>query len=387
VTNQLSARVRLRDWCYSSPLGLLDSEVLECFQTGRSGVVDVTDFLAEQSVLKTGALLPALKWEGQDIFHPRLSARYQGHLHNFTQRLAQMLQSQQLEKVYLICKRPFYSEWASTACSPVEEAAFVAKLFERAGISEHQRTAVQLQAACSSGVLALNWACQDLLDLPVNKRVLILAIETELNAEKFIPFKKLGALSQQQDPRWSCLPFSEKRSGLVPGEVLSAICLESVADSALESGDIVMEMGHTNCDASRLTDGLESGDYLRECLERSWPKDGADFICPHATSTPLNDALEGKVLEEFLRDRGIRIPVVPLKQYIGHTLNSSGVWETILMTLLLKNNLLPPLLSPPDPRFQLELLESVRCKPLQRAVKLSIGFGGLNSALSLHKVP
>jgi 3-oxoacyl-(acyl-carrier-protein) synthase len=297
-----------------------------------------------------------------------------------------------IDKVFLICKRPFYSKWAHPSSRDFQENDFVNAVLAACSLDSLDVSQVcQIQAACSTGVLALNWAIRELATASQGQSYLLLGLETELNAEKFVAFKKLGALSAEPDPRVSCQPFGQSRSGLVPGEVLVAVLLQSVEDSQIESGDILLRAGVTNCDASRLTDGLETGDFLMRCLERTMRTEDLrqlDFICPHATSTPLNDALEGAVLGRFLAQGEATPWIVPLKQYIGHTLNSSGLWETLLSAFLLRSGFLPALLNPPQDSWAepLRFVRAAEACTLSRAMKLSIGFGGINSALLLNRV-
>lgn len=359
--------VRLRDSCFVSPLGHNPEAVLERLRTGQSAISNLS-----LPVLQCGARLAATEQTAEEVPHPRLSPRYKSALLKFCHQVRALVErSGPFKQVFFICKDPFFSKFEP-------DQGFVEVLWELCGLKD---VPCLLQAACSTGIVALNWAARE---LGVGERTLLVGVETELNPEKFVAFKKLGALSQESNARLSCLPFAAERSGLVPGEVMVALLLEGVASP--EVGDILLRPGFSNCDASRLTDGLESGDYLLRCLQASDPGE-IDFLCPHATSTPLNDALEGRVLTRHLQGRESQPWIVPLKQYLGHTLNSSGLWETLLTAELLRADFLPALLHPPDREAfgSLRFVEETLYLPLRRALKLSIGFGGINAALSLEK--
>ncbi|MBT9582203.1 hypothetical protein IV102_02570 [bacterium] len=389
----MARMVRLQDSCFASPIGSTSAQVTTSLRHGKSGICDLQTVLPGQQVLFTGAITKSQGDATQTRFHPRLSQRYNALLFSFSEEVSAMVkQHGSVDKVFLICKRPFYSKWVHRSTGDFQESDFVNTFLAACSLESLGASRVcQIQAACSTGVLALNWAIRELATAGKGHNYLLLGLETELNAEKFVAFKKLGALSTEPDPSFSCQPFGQSRSGLVPGEVLVAVLLQSVEDSQIETGDILLRAGVTNCDASRLTDGLETGDFLTRCLERTLGTEELqrlDFICPHATSTPLNDALEAAVLGRFLAQTDATPWIVPLKQYIGHTLNSSGLWETLLSAFLLRHGFLPPLLNPPEACLaeRLRFVQAVEERTLSRAMKLSIGFGGINSAVLLDRV-
>lgn len=368
--------------CFCSPLGHSWPEVVGRLERGESGIVSLAERLHDSAspFLHTGALVQPSPPASARL-HPRTSRRYEDALASFATALQRLQSSPQ--EIYAICKRPFYSKFAAPETSYEAEAEFLpALLGPLAGVAP----LLQLQAACSSGIVALNLAIRNLSRRP-GTQALLLGVECELQHERFLAYKKLGALSPEPDPRRACQPFGLERSGLVPGEVLVAMVLESREPVP---GEIVLRPGYAFADAYRLTDGLESGEFLLACLRRTlgdWEPDSLDFVCPHGTATPLNDRVEAAALEKLFAGRDRPVPLVPLKQYTGHCLNSSGLWETALCAELLRNNLLPRHLNPgPAERLQaLRLVDSPERSPLRRALKVSIGFGGLNAALLLEK--
>lgn len=378
-------RVKLADACFASPVGNTPDQAVAHLQSGTSGV----RALQGQDYLATAALIQPDPGSVSDVvFHPRTSARFNSALASFCQRLETLAaRAGRLDKLFVICKVPFYSKFRHPSLDDWNEEEFVQKVLQTARIELDPARVVLFQAACSTGLMALNLAVREVARGD-SQSVLIMGIETEINPEKFLAYKKLGVLSSESDPLRSCQPFSRARSGLVPGETAVALLLDA---GSLGPGDVALCPGHATADAFRLTDGLDSGEYLKRCLERTLGDEDVesiDFVCPHGTSTPLNDRIEGAVLDQLFAARSRPVPVVPLKQYIGHTLNSSGLLETVLCAELLRHNLLPPVLNP-DPQEPYEHLQFLpRCerRPLRRALKVSVGFGGLNAALMIEKV-
>lgn len=374
--------VVLADACYYSPLGHTEAQVVDHLRRGISGIRAL-----DNPVVLTGAVtLPDPAHQDLRPLHPRLSSRYTRVLNQFLTTLGRMLAGRgAIDKVFLVCKRPFFSKWYDQ--EPFNELQFVERIFERMELALDPARLYCLQAACSTGILALNRAVRD-LSFGRARRILLLGLQAELNAEKFVSFKKLGALSNQSDPELSCLPFHKDRSGLVPGEVAVALLLENRASP--DSGDIVVRAGAASADAARLTDCQEDGAYLRHCLTQTLAgqsQDDLDFVCPHGTSTPLNDRVEGQVLNDFFQARRSPIEVAPLKQYLGHTLVSSGLWETVVTALLLRHNFLPPVAGPgaTETYEHLRFPDALVERPLRRALKVSVGFGGINAALMVEK--
>lgn len=372
----------LLDSCFCSPIGHSPAEARQSLQSGRSGIVSLADMFAGegQPFLHTGAIIqPAADFPDASDLHPRISARYGRVLGGFCRELRQLVErAGPVDQLFLIHRQHFFSEWPDPRLD-FDEWQFVAAFLARSGLELPASEVICLHAACSSGLVALNLALRELRRHP-EKRILVIGLESELNLERFISLKKLGALSPEKDPARSCMPFSTQRSGLVPGEVMVAVLVGSRRPDELEPGDIVLSAGVSNSDASRLTDCLEGGEFLSQCL-----RPGVDFVCPHATSTPLNDGVEGNVLDLVY---AAPIRVVPLKQYLGHTLNSSGLWEAVLNADFLRHNYLPPLLVTDslESYKYLEFPTVVQHQPLARALKVSVGFGGINSSVLLEKV-
>lgn len=382
----------LLDTCFCSPLGHSSSEVVERLRAGRSGIVSLGS--DEQCpVVPTGALIiPQADFPSAQHLHSRISPRFARALGGFCQALRELMKRWgPVDQVFLIYRKHFYSEWpVGLEPPPGEDELFLGRFLQECGLAELDLARlVLLHSACSSGLVALNAALRQLARQP-QRRVLIVGLESELNQERFLAMKKLGALSPETDPSRSCQPFSTVRTGLVPGEVLVAALLGTRPRAQLKPDDILLHAGTASCDASRLTDCLESGEFLRQVLEFACERLGRhpDVLCPHGTSTMLNDQVEGQVLERFFGERGRSVRVAPLKQYVGHTLNSSGLWETVLNVEMLRHNLLPRLLhrDPMETYQWLQFPLPGEERPLSTAIKLAVGFGGINASLALEKV-
>ncbi len=110
----------------------------------------------------------------------------------------------------------------------------------------------------------------------------------------------------------------------------------------------------------------------------------------HATSTPLGDAAETKVIKLALGEEHARAtPISSTKGATGHCFGAAGAIEAIFTTLALRDQRVPPTinLENPDPACDLDYVpnESRAVPGLHTAVSNSFGFGGHNATLVLRR--
>lgn len=85
---------------------------------------------------------------------------------------------------------------------------------------------------------------------------------------------------------------------------------------------------------------------------------------------------------------GARAPSVPLtatKSTTGHLLGAAGVVETVIATMTLRDQVLPPTinLTEPDAEGWDFVRDQERRHPVRTVLSTSFGFGGHNAALLL----
>jgi 3-oxoacyl-[acyl-carrier-protein] synthase II len=115
-----------------------------------------------------------------------------------------------------------------------------------------------------------------------------------------------------------------------------------------------------------------------------------DYVNAHATSTPIGDAAETKVIKVALgEEHARRTPVSSTKGATGHCFGAAGAIEAIFTTLALRDRIVPPTinLEDPDPDCDLDYVPNVaRAVPdLHTAVSNSFGFGGHNATIVLRR--
>ena len=200
-------------------------------------------------------------------------------------------------------------------------------------------------------------------------------------------FTNMQALTQETDPKLSCLPFDKRRAGFVMSEGAGVLVLENYDHAMARGADILGEIvGYGNtCDAFHMTAPHPDGDGIRRAMEKAL--EGIEYknkiyVNAHGTGTPLNDMTEIKAIASvFDRDEVI---VSSTKSMTGHMLGAAGAVEAIACIQALKHQIIPPTvgLEQPDDGCVLDCTP-LTARPLQfdTAISLSLGFGGHNVAL------
>jgi len=114
-------------------------------------------------------------------------------------------------------------------------------------------------------------------------------------------------------------------------------------------------------------------------------KDSIDYINAHATSTPIGDASETKMLKLAIGEENARAtPVSGTKGATGHCLGAAGAIEATFTILAIRDGKLPPTINyeNEDPECDLDYVPNVaRDARVDVAVSNSFGFGGHNACV------
>jgi malonyl-ACP decarboxylase len=241
--------------------------------------------------------------------------------------------------------------------------------------------------ASASGQLAIIQAAQAVLIKQVDVCIAVGAL-MDLSHWECRGLRSLGAMGSDRyanEPTRACRPFDRNHDGFIFGESCGAVVIESTESSQsrglqphanLRGWAIVMD-GNRNPDPS-----LEGETQtIRNALGASGlsPAD-IDYVNPHGTGSVAGDETELKAL----RACGLTHAYLnATKSTIGHGLSAAGVVEVIATLLQMKAGRLHPtcnLENPVDPGFQWVTDKSID-HAIENALTLSIGFGGINTAI------
>ena len=114
--------------------------------------------------------------------------------------------------------------------------------------------------------------------------------------------------------------------------------------------------------------------------------DSVDFVSAHATATKMGDIIEAQAVGKVYGDSPV---VTGLKSYMGHTMGSCGVIETIITIYLMEAGFIAPTLN-------LDKIDE-RCAMIKHAQNLietdirtaalqNFAFGGVNTCLIIKKI-
>ncbi len=212
-------------------------------------------------------------------------------------------------------------------------------------------------------------------------------------------FQNMGALSKWQgEPRLASRPFDAARDGFVMGEGAGMLVLERL-DRALARGARVYAelVGYgSTADAVHATAPAEDGEGMLRAIHMALAEGGltagdVEYVNAHGTSTPLNDAVETRVLRSLFGERAGAVPVSSIKSMVGHLLGAGGAVEAVATVRTLETGVVPPTINlhTPDPACDLDYVPHTARRPaggVRVALSNALGFGGHNAALIFSRV-
>jgi 3-oxoacyl-[acyl-carrier-protein] synthase II len=254
-----------------------------------------------------------------------------------------------------------------------------------------------LTAQCTA-CAASNMAIGDGLDaIRLGRANVMLCGGTEaaVNQVGIAGFAAMRALSQRNDdPVRASRPFDAGRDGFVMGEAGAVLVLEELEHARARGAKIYAEVAGygLSSDAKHITEPDPTGPvraFEMALGDAGVDKDEIDYINAHATSTPVGDASETKMLKLALGEENARAtPVSGTKGATGHCLGAAGAIEATFTVLAIRDSKLPPTINyeVADPECDLDYVPNVpRDADVSVAVSNSFGFGGHNACVVFKK--
>lgn len=204
-------------------------------------------------------------------------------------------------------------------------------------------------------------------------------------------FQSIGAMATPRPndpPETVNRPFDRDAQGFVFGESCAAVVVErqnriqrrGTAAQALLTGWSMVSA------ANRSPQPSYAGEVqaIRKALAMAGIAPGdIEYVNPHGTGSPAGDRAEADALIECgLADAAVNCT----KSLTGHGLSSAGIVELAATLLQMRHKRLHPsrnLTHPITERINW-VVESRSCDAMRRAINLSHGFAGINTALCLE---
>ena len=210
-------------------------------------------------------------------------------------------------------------------------------------------------------------------------------------------FAAMRALSRRNDdPERASRPFDAGRDGFVMGEGGVVLLIEELEHAKARGAKIYGElMGYgVSSDANHITEPDPVGTNPARALRMAFDDAGVepeeiDYINAHATSTPIGDAAETRMIKVALGEEVARkVPISSTKGATGHMLGAAGAVEAIFSLLAIRDGVLPPTinLETSDPACDLDYIPNeARRADVRTTVSNSFGFGGHNASIVLRR--
>jgi 3-oxoacyl-(acyl-carrier-protein) synthase len=251
-----------------------------------------------------------------------------------------------------------------------------------------------MSTGCTAGIDAIGTGVE-IIQSGIADLAVCGGAEAPITPIVFAAFDVIGALSQRNDhPTKASRPFDDGRDGFVLGEGAAVLIIEERRHALARGAHIYAEItGFASLsNGYHMTDLPADGTALARCMSACLDDAGidasdVDHINAHGSSTKQNDTCETNAIKTALGlDQAYRITVNSLKSMTGHALGASNAIELCACALSLERQFVfaTTNLEKVDPTCDLDYVpNSGRQADLNHLVKLSSGFSGIHSVMSL----
>lgn len=247
-------------------------------------------------------------------------------------------------------------------------------------------------AACATGVysmeLGASWIREGIVDV-----VLVGSGDCSIHPALLASFHRLGVLARNfVDPQRACRPFDESHEGFLVGEGAGVIVLESDASVESRQASVYAEVlgGALGSDPAGITQLDASGQIISSLVDRALTRNRLapahiDLVNVHGTATEANDSSESRAIAALFGADPRHLSCTAFKGQLGHLLGAAGSVELGLTILSMRDQWVPSVFNLETPAPGCRLPSHPGSRPVQRAVKLSLGFGGHHAVSVLER--
>lgn len=186
-------------------------------------------------------------------------------------------------------------------------------------------------------------------------------------------------------------PFSAGRTGLLLGDGVAAVVVESASAVRARGGPVLARLAGwgRSGDAYHVCQPRPDGAGLARAIEAALARAGVTaaevgYVNAHGSGTSFSDLAEAAALRRAFGANTPAVPVSSTKSSHGQALEASGLLELVITVLALGAGALPVNTGflEPDPECPLDIIVGAPREVRPRyALSLNAAFGGANTAL------
>lgn len=196
----------------------------------------------------------------------------------------------------------------------------------------------------------------------------------EINDYNLAALKKLGILSDGTTIR----PFDTKRDGTLLGEGGAAIVLEEYEKAQERGANIYAEINGYGNAINPINLLLPAGDQTALLQATNNKSVNPGVIFANGSGTQKGDASEAVAFKESFPDA----KVTCIKPSTGHMMSATGISESIIALLALRQKLLPPIANLLESEFDLNFVRRLSKHNETCALVHTSGIGAQSAAIS-----
>ncbi|QRN04802.1 3-oxoacyl-ACP synthase [Legionella sp. MW5194] len=216
------------------------------------------------------------------------------------------------------------------------------------------------------------------------ERAVVVAYDMGIEPQALYYYDKLGVVSARH-----LKPFDRDHDGTILAEGAAALVLESEASATARAATCYAEIagGLSGSEASGLFSLNEDGAHLAQLLQTTLSNVGVDaghidFVAAHGNGNRKSDISEAQAIRQVF---GKDIPVTAFKWAMGHTICASGMVDTVLTVMALRQQCVPGianLTAISEACADLNIDSQTRTLPQARhAVLINRGFASMNACV------
>ncbi len=389
-----------------TPIGLDKNEFWENALKGISGIKEITLFSTEDCYSKIGALIPSFKYKSNGRLHLPFSSKYTRIYQTMFLCLDGLIEDAGLKlnkgdtnSIGLFLGHhsnpDVYNIWRHMTKTQVFKLREYLKIWEINDLAYKLAKRYRLNGpvasffgGCGSGAYALADAYFKIKNNEINRAI---AGAGSLLSDVYFPLlDRLDLMSNK-----GCFPYDKRSDGLVLGEAVGLLLLESLEEAEKRGAHIYCEVlgcglwGESESFNLPVPTGGPLAKAIEHALNESRVETGdIDYISLMGVSEPKTDLDETLAIKKVFKEHAYQVSTSTITPYTAHSLGAAALIHACAAVLMMeKGTILPTLnLDEPLPGCDLDYTpHSPVKKDINTLMNIGYGYGGNNCVIIFRK--